>query len=245
MHLQQFWARLKSSYVRYSRRTQPAKEASNDAPTVTRISYAPTKPARLASLLSEYYTVDQQFGRFLELPTEIRKMIYNERLLEDEAEILYGTYRNDYVPPVEPPVTRASRQLRDEALPIFYETWRFPLSCTSYDPTNFYFKKRWFDRLPGHKLAWVQTFMVHIPCGSGLKSTFFTYHVRVDLRRVCFIVVPTNIFGEAAMMVDDSESDPRKHLEGVLARVAQEPGIQTLDVKAFEQIVRLGQHRER
>lgn len=56
------------------------------------------------------------FHQFLELPAELRMRVY---------QLYYADISVPLTSPVEPPVTRASRQFRSEALPIFYATCTF------------------------------------------------------------------------------------------------------------------------
>jgi hypothetical protein len=67
------------------------------------------------------------FPRFFELPAEIRNVIYKYSFSDFE------TFKDKHV---QPPLTLASRQLRFEALPLFYEVSTFELGVTSHQVTR-------------------------------------------------------------------------------------------------------------
>lgn len=59
-------------------------------------------------------------GRFFEVPSELRRMIYKEALIAPE-----GTLVRSFTPP---PLLCASRRLRNEALPLFYRYNHFEIT---------------------------------------------------------------------------------------------------------------------
>lgn len=65
------------------------------------------------------------FRRFFELPAEIRNIIYELHFHE------FDPFKDQFV---QPPLTLASRQLRSEALPVFYDCATFDLSAGSLLP---------------------------------------------------------------------------------------------------------------
>lgn len=83
----------------------------------------------------------QSFATFLDLPAELRELIYlqyiqsygEKRLTPFELPSLRedGAYPDEYyykpIPPYEPALTRASRLIREESIPLFYSTHRFPI----------------------------------------------------------------------------------------------------------------------
>lgn len=65
-------------------------------------------------------------SRFLDLPAELRNDIYRHAILKDKK-ILVTTSGID-----EPSLLRACKQIRDEALPIYYAENRFTLQIIDY-----------------------------------------------------------------------------------------------------------------
>lgn len=63
---------------------------------------------------------DVKFSRFTELPKELRLMVYEQHLWEVEKSSYcrHGAWS-------QPPITRVSRTLREESLPLFYESCIF------------------------------------------------------------------------------------------------------------------------
>lgn len=65
---------------------------------------------------------DQIFGRFEELPTEVRLQIYKQFFASfDDSRTLPQK-------PTQPPISRVSRRTRRESLPLFYAGMRFPFA---------------------------------------------------------------------------------------------------------------------
>lgn len=84
-----------------------------------------TSASRLAHALEQTDDL-MTFPRFFDLPAEIRNVIYELHFHG------FDPFRTQYV---QPPLTLASRQLRSEALPLFYDCATFELSAsTSYRP---------------------------------------------------------------------------------------------------------------
>lgn len=77
-----------------------------------------------------------QFSRFLDLPPELRLQVFE----------LHCSSFQSLIQPVQPPITRASRLLRHEALPIFYSTCLFLLRDTGNKKKGEFFK----DAAKGH-----------------------------------------------------------------------------------------------
>ncbi|KAK5171386.1 uncharacterized protein LTR77_004530 [Saxophila tyrrhenica] len=69
------------------------------------------------------------FDRFLDLPPELRMMIYTFH---------FADYPRPMHAPEQPPVTRVSSLIRKEALPIFYFTLPFQLNMLLAEPTTFF-----------------------------------------------------------------------------------------------------------
>lgn len=66
------------------------------------------------------------FSRFLDLPPEIRERIYELRYLDDIRLLDIPSYNISEIK--EPSLTRVSKLVRKEALPIFYSTYCFAMS---------------------------------------------------------------------------------------------------------------------
>ncbi|KAI5360505.1 hypothetical protein Slin15195_G084240 [Septoria linicola] len=65
-----------------------------------------------------------KFAKFTELPKEMRLMIYEQHLWELEER------SHDMHVWAQPPLARASRMLREESLPLFYECCTFTITIT-------------------------------------------------------------------------------------------------------------------
>lgn len=64
--------------------------------------------------------------RLLGLPAELRNLIYEYCVTSDESVLLPATCEPPgELPTVQPPVTKVCRQIRQEALPLFYECNKF------------------------------------------------------------------------------------------------------------------------
>lgn len=98
---------------------------------------------------------DSTFPRFLELPPEIRNLIYECHFAAYEA-INHKHY--------QPPITLASRQMRGESLPLFYKCATFEWHFTAYnrhgrDP-RFTPASRGLTMMPAAKLCQIKRFKV-------------------------------------------------------------------------------------
>src|ERR1700761_2254315 len=64
-------------------------------------------------------------SHFLELPAEIRDYIYEFALTSGKPLVAFRLdeyQRDSYEEATQPPLTRVNRQIRDESLPIFYQS---------------------------------------------------------------------------------------------------------------------------
>lgn len=75
----------------------------------------------------EYADYHPEFDRFTELPPELRAKIYAYYFAEFEEAL---------VAPKQPPLTRTSRMVRREALPLFYSSCTFELPMRAPQPSR-------------------------------------------------------------------------------------------------------------
>jgi hypothetical protein len=104
------------------------------------------EPAEMIALL-ESADRDQTFNRLLDLPAELRVLIYT----------FYFSSFGVLDAPAQPPLAKASRLLRKEALPVFYSTCRFKLDymgssrpCPTRAPAKFW------PNVPQDHLKWIR-----------------------------------------------------------------------------------------
>jgi len=114
-----------------------------------------TSASRLARALENADDL-ATFPRFLDLPAEIRNIIYELHFYD------FDPFRGQHA---QPPLTLASRQLRLEALPLFYDCATFGLFATSHHP-----RKRGVIQ-PGHQYI-------------ALNSSDFTSMPAADFTRI-------------------------------------------------------------
>lgn len=77
------------------------------------------RKAKKAQLVHALQAADEKkdFPRFMELPPELRVQIYTD----------YFSSLGSLDQPVHPPISKVSRLLRQESLPLFYAKSRFPV----------------------------------------------------------------------------------------------------------------------
>ena len=95
------------------------------------------------------------FERFASLPPELRVRIYE----------LYFESLGIISCPSQPPISRVSRMLRMESLPIFFQTCRINVEVDLAEPfakkfddvlVPYQLTKRFFESLPNNHLGWIQ-----------------------------------------------------------------------------------------
>ena len=97
------------------------------------------------------------FPQFLELPAEIRNMIYTFHFLQKKKFISWnnlGSYGTGRGPLAEPPITYASHQLRNESRAVFYAVRRFPIQLWSES------SPKWVTNLKPDVLSQLRAFSV-------------------------------------------------------------------------------------
>ena len=121
-------ARLRELYLRCER----GKPSYEGIPLSELKRYAaqrdltPNPPATIASMKAQLEQADDKnnsFHRFLDLPPELRESIYTQYLIP------WNDADGDDNPKCQPPITYASRTVRREALPLFYECFFFLPTC--------------------------------------------------------------------------------------------------------------------
>lgn len=99
----------------------------------------------------------------------------------------------DPIPPHEPPITRTSRQIRNESIRIFYLTWRFPLvihpdlRASRFDVWH---AVDWYDKLSPTKLRMISHLAIHLCMKEGVKSLHqnrgddaLVFHIDLDRKK--------------------------------------------------------------
>ncbi|KAK5113577.1 hypothetical protein LTR85_010805 [Meristemomyces frigidus] len=90
-------------------------------------------------------TGQAQRCRLLELPPELRDAIFEFALTSDKTLVTFrlDTYQRDsYTQATQPPLTRVSRQLRHESIPIYYAANDFVLHTEGIKAEN---ARRWLE----------------------------------------------------------------------------------------------------
>ncbi|KAK4610446.1 hypothetical protein CLAFUW4_13729 [Fulvia fulva] len=113
-----------------------------------------------ADFIAQLNTDDDNrtFHGFAKLPPELRVHIYTWLFLS------YGEETGGLELPVQPPITRVSRLLRKESLPVFYQTCTFQLRLEHYDTPYIHGEFcrvpqkaiDYFTSLQPHYLGWIR-----------------------------------------------------------------------------------------
>ncbi|KAH0000012.1 hypothetical protein KCU78_g15595, partial [Aureobasidium melanogenum] len=111
---------------------------------------------------------------FMDLPQEIRLMVYEEALRFDEEP--YINKPSGLKPAIKPALLQICRQIREEATPIFYRINRFVLRFGRGDSVTSYRTLSWMRRYVGaadlEKLRYITLSRFH---------RHWSYHIRIDL----------------------------------------------------------------
>jgi hypothetical protein len=106
------------------------------------------------------------FGRFLDLPKDVRIILYEEYLADNDDWRLSPYWKPNIcgrpgpefykpLPPHEPALTFVSRQIREEAVPVFYSMHRFPL-VAHFNEEGFRGRNIWYHQLDPTKVAMIR-----------------------------------------------------------------------------------------
>lgn len=111
---------------------------------------------------------------FMNLPQEIRLMVYEETLRFDEEP--YTNKPSGLKPAIKPALLQTCRQIREEATPIFYRINRFVLRFGRGNSVTSYRTLSWMRRYVGaadlEKLRYISLSRFH---------RHWSYHIRIDL----------------------------------------------------------------
>lgn len=176
------------------------------------------------------------FTLFLALPAEIRERIY-EACCDNDRAILEEHFISAKPPP-EPAVACASRQLRKEALPVFYRHYRFPVTFSSgalinngcLPPSQEWRAARWYHRLDPGKLRMIRRLELHY--------CFGRFQVDFDARRNTYVVEQT-AWG-SRRLVDVHPTEERQQLlalvQSVIDHLIATPGVGALTAHDFDRL---------
>jgi hypothetical protein len=103
--------------------------------------------------------------RLLELPAELRDAIYEFALTSSKPTVTFqlDKYQKDsYAQAIQPALTRVSRQIRAESLPVYYACNDFILHT---DPTKCIDARRWMECISAHilKLRRLEVWVRYVP----------------------------------------------------------------------------------
>nr|OQO15662.1 hypothetical protein B0A51_15762 [Rachicladosporium sp. CCFEE 5018] len=139
---------------------------------------------------------------FLSLPHDLRLKIYHTVFTSSAPYPTYTQPRHQNRP-IEPAITRSSRLLRDEALPVFYNLYLLPiniLAFTSPKHSHLIFStgSPWYHSLPAPKLHQICNIRITATLGFWLQSCPHP-HRKISSRRVyldVYIRFYTNVAGK-------------------------------------------------
>ncbi|EME48852.1 hypothetical protein DOTSEDRAFT_19356 [Dothistroma septosporum NZE10] len=176
------------------------------------------------------------FALFLDLPAEIRERVYE--LCADNDRSILEEHFTSAKPPPELAVACASRQLRREALPIFYRHYRFPVTFSSGDwinkgclpPSMEWKAARWYHRLEPEKLRMIRRLELYY-CFGRFQLDFDARSNGYEVRQTAW---------GSRRMVDVSPVEEKKQLLALLRSVVddvlKEAGVGMLAAKDFDHL---------
>jgi hypothetical protein len=165
------------------------------------------KPSK-STLIQRLLEADETptFTRFFELSAELRQTIY-EYYVGDFGTFWYHylkyTRSNALSHPVTPPLAQVSRRLRDEALPVFYNSCRFRLyftpdqKCDSWRLSDR--SREWLNRLSTEHLGCIRRLEIQTVAGNNIFNINLN-HGEIPVQR-------HNTFGDISPrgILDDCE----------------------------------------
>lgn len=179
---------------------------------------------------------EKTFALFLELPAEIRDRIY-ELCAENDRNILEEHFVSAKPPP-ELAIACASRQLRKEALPVFYRHYRFPVTFSSGDwinkgclpPSMEWKAARWYHRLDPEKLRMIRRLELYY-CFGRFQLDFDARSNGYEVRQTAW---------GSRRMVDVRPVEEKEQLlalvRSVVEDILQGPGVGMLTARDFDQL---------
>lgn len=152
--------------------------------------------------------------------------------------------------PVEPAITRVSKSLRDESLPIYYQTLLLALQTfvkSNHHGFVWFATNRWYHKLAASKVNWVRhleirfDFLEHY-FGEPVKLLFT---VRLNKRENNFVIhhsFGAGWFSDAHRKGDPADCEEvvqvlKKHLQSSLAASAIDVGIGALTANDIDNLV--------
>lgn len=126
---------------------------------------------------------------FLGLPPELREQVYIYYMKGwSDTRIAHRSPRDPGIPlpPYEPPLTRASRLIRNESVPVFYRTARFPVISHPQPHKNLWHTTfdvvRWYDNLDPARIPLIRHLELHLCLRNSPSDSFDAMAFHVDLR---------------------------------------------------------------
>ena len=180
------------------------------------------------------FAPERTFTRFLELPPELRERVY-EYCCDNDRAILEAHFVAT-APAAELAIACASRQLRKEALPVFYSYYRFPITLNPAgwinaghgSPSQEWLASRWYHRLDPARLAMVRKL--------DLYYSFGRFEVDLDKRSNTYKVKQAAL-GFHRMLDVTAEIEAVRLLafvKSILDRLVNEHGLVRLTAHAID-----------
>lgn len=178
----------------------------------------------------------RSFTLLFDLPAEIRERIY-EFCCDNDRKILEEHFISAKPPP-EPAIVCASRQLRKEALPVFYRHYRFPITFGSgalinkgcLPPSQEWRAARWYHRLDPAKLAMIRRL--------ELYYCFGRFEVEFDVRKNLYVVEQTAWGSQRLVDVQPMEERMQSLalVRSLLDEVVRCPGVGYFSAADFDRL---------
>lgn len=178
----------------------------------------------------------RSFTLLFDLPAEIRERIY-EFCCDNDRSILEEHFISAKPPP-EPAIVCASRQLRKEALSVFYRHYRFPITFGSgalinkgcLPPSQEWRAARWYHRLDPAKLAMIRRL--------ELYYCFGRFEVEFDVRKNLYVVEQTAWGSQRLVDVQPMEERMQSLalVRSLLDEVVRRPGVGHFSAADFDRL---------
>jgi hypothetical protein len=188
-------------------------------------------------------TVEPQ-SRFLDLPLELRERIYFFSFTPSSTELKDR--------PIEPPIVLTSKQLRDEALPVFYAC--STLTIQTYVKCDFYghcwmTTRKWYHHLSRSKLRYITNFRIRFILVQQYTGELVPLEFQLSLHKRNNRFELTHSFDKAWFRNPHRTGDPadfedvvnvlRAHLTRTLDCLVECPGIGRWTAADFDRLAKV------